>query len=78
MLNFATSAAGSLQVEMQEEDGQPVPGLALTDCLPIFGDELERVVRWTKGTDLASLAGRPVRLRFRLHDADLYSFRFQH
>lgn len=34
-------------------------------------------VRWGRGENLGALAGRPVRLRFALKDADLYAFRFQ-
>jgi len=33
-------------------------------------------VSWKGGTDVSGLAGKPVRLRVRLKDADLYSFRF--
>ena len=75
-LNFATSAAGSLRVEMQDATGQPVPGFALADCPPIFGDTIERVVTWINGRDVGAVAGRTVRLRFVLKDADLFSFRF--
>lgn len=75
-LNFATSAAGDLRVEIQDIEGKPMPGFALDDCPPIFGDALERTVTWKKGGDLASLAGKPVRLRFVLKDADLYALRF--
>ena len=31
-------------------------------------------VAWKNGKDLATIAGRPVRIRFRLHNARLYSF----
>jgi hypothetical protein len=75
-INYATSAAGGLRVEIQEGDGQPVPGFALADCPEIVGDEIERVVSW-KGGDLGRLAGKPVRLRFVMKDADLYSLRFR-
>ena len=34
------------------------------------------VVRWRQGGDTRSLAGKPVRLRFVLRDADLYAFQF--
>ena len=34
-------------------------------------------VRWREGADLGALAGRPVRLRFVLREADLYAFRFR-
>jgi hypothetical protein len=32
---------------------------------------------WKSGTDVSQLAGKPVRLRFELKDADLYSFQFR-
>ena len=75
-LNFATSAAGSLRVELQDAKGEPLPGFALDDCPEIFGDTLGREVRWKGGADLSMVAGRPVRIRFEVKDADLYSFRF--
>ncbi len=75
-LNFSTSAAGSLRVEIQTEDGQPIPGFAFADAAEMFGDEINRVYFWKSGGDVSSLAGKPVRLRFVMKDADLYSFRF--
>lgn len=75
-LNFATSAAGSVQVEIQDADGRPFPGFALADCPPLFGDTIERRVTWTHGSDTSTLADRPVRLRLVLQDADVYAFRF--
>lgn len=75
-LNAATSGAGSIQVEVQDAAGQPIPGYALADCPEIFGDDLALVVRWRKGGDLRPLAGKPIRLRFVLRDADLYAFQF--
>jgi len=77
VINFETSAAGSVGVEIQDESGQPMPGFALSDCADIFGDSLERPVSWSGGGDVSALAGKPVRLRFVLKDADLYSFRFR-
>jgi hypothetical protein len=74
-LNFSTSAAGGICVEVQDPDGIPKPGFALSDCHDVFGDEISRVVTWDEG-DIGELSGRPVRLRFALRDADLYSFRF--
>ena len=77
VLNFDTSAVGSVRVEIQDPAGKPLSGRALGDCPEIYGDFIEHVVRWEDGADVSSLAGRPVRLRFVLHDADLYSFRFR-
>ena len=76
LLNFESSAAGGVQVEIQDANGQALPGFAQDDCPAIFGDTIERTVTWKNGGDVSSLAGRPVRLRFVLHDADVYAFQF--
>ncbi len=76
-INFATSAAGSIRVEIQDATtDRPVSGFTLDDCELQYGDQLDRVVSWKTGTDLSQLDGKPVRLRIELKDADLYSFRF--
>jgi hypothetical protein len=75
-LNYATSAVGSVRVELQDEAGAPLTGYALEDCPEVFGDALEQAVAWKGGSDLSALAGRPIRLRFMMVDADLYSIRF--
>ncbi|MCL4179052.1 MAG: hypothetical protein KJ072_15080 [Verrucomicrobia bacterium] len=77
VLNVSTSAAGSLRVEVQNAEGTPVPGFSLGDSTEIVGDAIERVVRWDAGSDLSAFANRPVRLRFVMKDADLYSLRFR-
>jgi hypothetical protein len=75
-LNFASSVAGGVRVEIQDEAGRPIPGFALDDCAPVFGDAHERPVTWRSGSDLGALAGQTVRLRFELQDAHLYAYRF--
>ena len=76
-VNFATSAAGGLRVEFQTADGQPIPGFTADDCREQIGNEIERRVAWQAGSDVSSLAGKPIRIRFVLKDADLFSFRFR-
>ena len=75
-LNCRTAAQGSINVEIQDADGKPLPGFALADSQPMSGDEIVHHVNWKGGSDVSALAGKPVRLRFMLRDADLYSFRF--
>jgi hypothetical protein len=75
-LNFSTSAPGGIGVELQERNGKPLPGFSLADCQEVYGDELQRTVSWKDGSDLSEVSGRPVRLRFSLRDADLFSFLF--
>ena len=76
LVNFASSAAGDLRVEIQDAAGKPLAGFSLDDCEQLFGDSLERAVTWKTGGDVSSLAGKPVRLRFVLRDADLYALQF--
>jgi hypothetical protein len=76
-MNFASSVAGGIRVEIQEADGKAIPGFALADAEPQFGDTIDRTVAWKNGSDVSALAGRTVRLRFVLKDADLYSIKFE-
>jgi len=76
LLNFATEEAGSVRVEMQTADGKPLPGFSLADAEPLTGDSIHRPVAWKGGADVSELAGRPIRLRFVIHQADVYSFQF--
>ncbi len=76
-INFATSAAGGIRVEIQTADGEPIPGFSLEDCPEFIGDEIGHIVRWNNGTDVSQLVGETIRLRFVMKDADLYSFRFK-
>ncbi|MCC6507718.1 MAG: hypothetical protein IT423_01320 [Pirellulaceae bacterium] len=87
-LNFSTSAVGSIRVEVQNQHGQAIPGLAASDCVELIGNEVDRTVRWKSGSDLrqllkaadSSLADSlrvgdrtAIRLRFVMQDADLYA-----
>jgi hypothetical protein len=76
-INFATSAAGSIRVELQDASGKPIDGFRLEDSQEIFGDSIKRTVAWKSGSDVGKLAGQPVRLRIVAKDADLFSFQFE-
>lgn len=75
-LNYSTSAAGSVRVEIQQPDGRPVQGFALSDAPALYGDAIDETYRWKSGASVAAVAGKPVRLRFALMEADLFSYRF--
>lgn len=65
--------AGDLRVEVLDADRTPIEGFSRSECLAIQGDSTKCEVRW-KRTDLATLAGRPVRFRFCLASGELYAF----
>lgn len=76
-LNFATSAAGGVSVEIQDASGKPLPGFALADAVETIGNEIDRVVHWKSGSNVSALAGKAVRLRFVMKDARLYALQFR-
>jgi hypothetical protein len=70
----AVASAGEIRAEITERDGRTVvPGWGFDQCTAVTGDRLKVEVRWV-GRDLAELRDRKVRIRFRLTNADLYSF----
>ncbi|MEX2569244.1 MAG: hypothetical protein WD431_25090 [Cyclobacteriaceae bacterium] len=75
-LNYSTSAAGEILVEILDENGNKIPGYSKEECQPVIGNEISRTVYWNNSDDLSSLSGIPVRMRVYLKDADLFSFRF--
>jgi len=72
-LNMSTSAAGSIRVEIQDLHGRPFPGFELENCEVIIGNEIDRTVHWKRGQSLALLSGQPLRFRFAMKDADIFS-----
>ena len=74
-INYSTSAGGVVRVEIQDSQGKPMPGYTLEDCVEIVGDKISQSVAWKSGTDVSPLAGMPIRLRFVMQEADLFSLR---
>lgn len=77
VVNYSTSAGGSMKVELQDAAGKAIPGFALADCRNLVGDAIEQPVAWNKGGDVSAYIGRPVRLRFVMQEADLFALQFQ-
>ena len=71
-LNHQVAANGELRVEILTEDG----GRVLASSRSVHGDAIEGDVVWEEARGPSGWAGRPVRLRFHLRAADLYSLRF--
>lgn len=71
-INAKTAPGGSLRVEILDGEGKPV-----AEAGEFTGDEVDYALSWKSVEDLSSLAGKPVRLRVSLRDAELYAFRFR-
>lgn len=65
---------GELRVEVLNPDGSVCSGFGGDECQPINTDGCKTRVTWKHNDSLATYAGKPVRFRFHLADARLYSF----
>ena len=76
-LNYSTSATGLIKAEILDVNMHPVKGFRLTDCVEKFGDEISGVVNWREDIQMSIHAGKIIRIKFFMKDADLYAFRFR-
>ena len=74
-INYAARPGGHVRIEIQHADGRPVVNFSAEDCDPLEGDEIAKFVTWNTDGN-GPFSGKPVRVRFEVKDADLYSFRF--
>jgi hypothetical protein len=65
-----------VRLGIEDADGQPLANFSAADCDPLKGDQIAKLVTW-KGDGQGPFPGRPVRVRFEVKDADVYSFRFK-
>ena len=65
---------GKLAVELLDEENKVLPGYAATDCIDVVEDGVALPVRWRAKNGVGELGGRPVGIRFILHNARLYSY----
>ena len=76
-INAKVDPGGSVRVELQDWNGEPLPGYRLADCEAFTMDSIKHLVHWEGRADVSALAGMPIRLRFQLKHADLFTFQFQ-
>lgn len=70
-INFKTSAAGSVIVDILDENGNKLDGYSAK----LIGDNTDRKVIFDN--DLSRLSGKNIKIQFTLNDAEIYSFKFQ-
>jgi len=74
-INFSTSAAGYVKIEIQDIKGNPFDGFTLDDARELIGNEIEKTVTWKNHLSPGLPEGKVIRLRFFMKDADIYSLR---
>ncbi len=78
VLNLDTGATGFAQVGFVDEHDQPITGFTTDDCVYLNGSGVAQEVEWLgRGKDVSALAGKTVRLVFRMRGSSLYALQFE-
>ncbi|HSW43965.1 MAG TPA: LamG-like jellyroll fold domain-containing protein [Phycisphaerae bacterium] len=64
---------GSIRVELLDADGKVIPGYSRDDCTAVTKNGVRQAVTWKNNKELPG-DGRPVRFRFVMEHAQLFSF----
>lgn len=75
-LNIDTGSMGTTFVEIRDQKGNPIPGYTLEDCEEIGGNFIDQRVYFKGNPDVSALAGKPVKLYFKLTRSKLFAFQF--
>ena len=71
----AKARPGTVRAEALDVKGKPIAGFTRDDCRPMsMTDGIDQPIGWKDNPTLDKLAARPVRLRFYVQGAKLYSF----
>ena len=73
LLNVDVHDAGAVRVEVLDEKGDAIAGYHISDSIPLQGHAIDQPVTWRGDVKWRQLAGRQVRLRIQLSNADLYA-----
>ncbi len=72
LLINADASEGSIRVEILDENGKPLPGYSTDESVPLSSNGLREPVTWKNHKTIPT--GRPIRIRFRLNSAKLFSY----
>jgi hypothetical protein len=75
-LNVNCSATGEAWVEILDDHDRPIAGYRMEDSVSIDLNHIAAPAIWKDRDNVAELAGRPIRLRFKLRACKLYAFQF--
>jgi hypothetical protein len=76
-VNVLTKPGGSVHVAVLTADGEEISPFTLAASGSLSGDQLDGQAAWNGSGDVSRLAGQPIRLKFSLQDAQIFSFQFQ-
>jgi hypothetical protein len=70
----ANAKGGSIVVEVLDANGKVIEGFSKKDSIPITTDSVRHVLKWKGKRDCHLIQAMPIKLRFYLEKAKLYSF----
>ena len=70
----ANGTGGAIRVEALDAAGAVIEGFSVDASLPLTTDSVRHVLQWQDQPDAHLLQARPIKLRFHLEKARLYSF----
>ncbi|MCX6623119.1 MAG: hypothetical protein NTY38_19040 [Acidobacteria bacterium] len=76
-LNIDTAGGGTGRVEIFDATGAPIEGFTLADASQLNTNNVRATVSWRGRTDVSSLAGKAIRLHFKMRATKLYAFQFR-
>jgi hypothetical protein len=77
-LNLDASATGEVRVELRDEQGHPLDGYTFAQSDTLGGNDAALTATWRRGqSDLGLLAGKALRIAFKIRNASLYAFQFK-
>jgi hypothetical protein len=76
-INAITKRVGSIQIEVADLEGNPIPGRSFQDNERITGDHFWTPVRWNSNETIGVQKKEPVVLRFRMNKARIYGLEFE-
>ena len=69
----ADASQGSISVEALDSDGKPIKGFGVDTSVTLRTDNIRHTLAWQGHEDLHQLQGQPIRLRFHLKQARVFS-----
>ena len=75
-INVDCGGLGEARVEILDAGGKAIPGFSMSEFDVIDMNHIHARCAWMEDPDVGQLAGRPIKLRFKLRAATLYAFRF--
>ena len=70
----ADAAGGEIRVAVLDEESKVIEGFSRQECTPLTTDSCRHLLQWQGQPNCRLIQARPIRLRFHLAKARLYSF----